>query len=176
MSHHDFPAEPGICTFFNKQGQVLYVGRASNLQTRLAKHKADYDHVKSWISFFDEHYELLNSRIMEAVRGKHVRSFDRICRSIGFPLAMIESTQVIDCCYDRIDSIKTNACAPEELDLEEAKKIRSLKPPFNLQGNRDIAASERSKFLPANYLRTIAMSNLLAHYSRIFAMQSVGEF
>ena len=176
MKHHDeFRAEPGLYFLYNKQGLVLYVGKANNLRVRLAKHEADHDVVRSWISFFDEHFERLNIRIRIAAQRRDSKSFDSICRVIAWPLAIIQSKQAIDCCYDTVDSIKSDRCPPGELDLAEVKHIRSLKPPFNYQYNGDAAESDRWKYFPAKYLKSKALSNLVSHYVRMFAMQTPGE-
>src|SRR5436853_6129944 len=176
IKHHDeFRAEPGIYFLYNKQGLVLYVGKANNLRARLAKHEADHDIVRSWISFFDEHFEHLNIRIRKAAQRTDVASFDRISRIIAWPLAIIESKQAIDCCYDTVNSIKSDTCWPGELDLEEIKHIRSLKPPFNYQYNVEVAESDRWKYFPAKYLKSKALSNLVSHHTRRLAMQTLGE-
>jgi len=176
MKHHDeFRAEPGIYFLYNKQGLVLYIGKANNLRARLAKHDADHDLVRSWISFFDEHFERLNIRIRKAVQHADVISFETISRTIAWPLAIIESKQAIDCCYDTVDSIKSDRCSSEELDLEEIKQIRSLKPPFNYRYNDEVAESDRWKYFPAKYLKSKGLSNLVSHYTRMFAMQRLGE-
>jgi hypothetical protein len=176
MKHHDeFRTEPGIYFLYNKQGLVLYVGKANNLRARLAKHEADHDVVRSWISFFDEHFERLNIRVRKAAQCGDVTSFDAISRIMAWPLAIIGSKQAIDCCYDTVDSIKSDRCSPEELDLEEFKHIRSLKPSFNFQYNGEVADSDRWKYFPAKYLKSKALSNLVSHYVRRFAMQTLGE-
>jgi len=176
MKHHDeFRAEPGIYFLCNDQGLVLYVGKANNLRARLAKHEADHDVVRSWISFFDEHFERLNIRIRKAAQRRDATSFDTISRLIARPLAIIGSKQAIDCCYDAVDSIKSDRCLPGELDLEEFKHIRSLKPPFNYQYNGEVADSDRWKYFPAKYIKSKALSNLVSHYTRRFAMQTLGE-
>src|SRR5437899_2672232 len=77
-----------------------YVGEANNLRARLRKHEPDHEPVSSWISFFDEHFELLNVRLKKAARCKDAKSLDKICSIIGWPLSLIDSTQAIDCCYD----------------------------------------------------------------------------
>ena len=176
MKHHDeFRAEPGIYFLYNKQGLVLYIGKANNLRARLAKHDADHDDVRSWISFFDEHFERLNMRIRKAVQRADVTSFETISRTIAWPLAIIESKQAIDCCYDTVDSIKSDRCSSEELDLEEIEQIRSLKPPFNYHYNDEVAESDRWRYFPAKYLKFKGLSNLVSHYTRMFAMQTLGE-
>ena len=176
MKHHDeFRAEPGVYFLYNKQGRVLYVGRASNLRARLAKHEADHDVVRPCIFFFDKHFERLNIRIRKAVQRTDVTSFDTISRSIGWPLAIIESKQAIDCCYDTVESIRSDRCSSEKLDLEEFKHIRSLKPPFNYQYNGEVAESDRWKYFTAKYLKSKALSNLFSHYARRFAMRTRGE-
>jgi len=176
MKHHDeFRAEPGIYFLCNDQGLVLYVGRANNLRARLAKHEADHDVVRPWISFFNEHFECLNVRIRKAVQRTDVASFETISRMIAWPLAIIGSKQAIDCCYDTVDSIKSDRCSPGELDLEEVKQIRRLKPPFNYHYNDGVAESDRWKYFPAKYLKSKGLSNLVSHYTRMFAMQTLGE-
>jgi len=176
MKHHgEFQAKPGIYFLYNEQGLVLYIGKAINLRTRLAKHEVEHDVVHSWISFFVQHFERLNIRIRKAAQRKDVASFDRISRMIAWPLAIIESKQAIDCCYDMVDSIKSDRCSPGELDLEEIRYIRSLKPPFNYQYNGEVAQFDRRKYFPAKYLKSKALSNLVSHYTRIFAMQSLED-
>ena len=173
--HDEFRAEPGVYFLHNKQRLVLYVGKTNNLRARLAKHEADHDAVRSSMSFFDEHFERLNIRIRKVAQRKDVRSLDTISRIIGWPLAVIESKQAIDCCYDMVDSIRSDRCSPEELDLEEIKHIRPLKPPFNYQYNGEVPESYRRKYFSAKYLKSKAMSNLVSHYARMFAMQTLGE-
>src|SRR5438552_2691561 len=120
MKHHDeFRAEPGVYFLYNKHGLVLYVGTANNPRVRLAKHEADHDVVRPWIFFLDQQCERLNIRTRKAVQRTDVTSFDTISRGIGWPLAIIESKQAIDCCYDTLESIRSDRCSSEELDLEE---------------------------------------------------------
>ena len=176
MKHHDeFRAEPGVYFLYNKHGLVLYVGTANNPRVRLAKHEADHDVVRPWIFFLDQQCERLNIRTRKAVQRTDVTSFDTISRSIGWPLAIIESKQAIDCCCDTLESIRSDRCSSEELDLEEFKHIRSLKPPFNYQYNGEVAESDRWKYFSAKYLKSKALSNLFSHYARRFAMRTVGE-
>jgi hypothetical protein len=74
-----------------------------------------------------------------------------------------------------VDSIRSDRCSPGELDLEEIKHIRSLKPPFNYQNNGEVPESDRRKYFSASYLKSKALSNLVSHYARMFAMQTLGE-
>jgi hypothetical protein len=62
----EIATESGIYTFHDKDGHVLYVGKANNLRARLRQHEANNELVKSWISFFDQEFEKLNIRIKKA--------------------------------------------------------------------------------------------------------------
>src|SRR5437867_12446065 len=100
MKHHDeFRAEPGLYFLYNDQGLVLYVGRANNLRARLAKHEADHDVVRPWISSFNQHFERLNVRIRKAVQRTDVASFETIAWMAAWPCAIIGPTHSVDCSY-----------------------------------------------------------------------------
>ncbi len=172
-NYGEFANHPGIYFFYNKEGRILYVGKANSLRARLAQHEAGYDIVDSWISFFDQHFEMLNTRIRDAAKHMDGALFDRISKAIAWPLAIIESTLAIDCAYGIVDLIEVDHCSPPELDQREIMYIQLLKPPFNYQYNTDLAGSERWKYYPKDYLKSKALSKLFSHHNRFFAMRTL---
>jgi hypothetical protein len=166
--------DPGIYFLHSMDGCLLYVGKASNVRARIEHHKANYDIVKPWLSFFDHHFETLNFRIWEAVKKLDDVSFQALSALIAWPLAIIDSTLAIDCAFGSVDMITTEGCFPEELNWKECTYIRLLKPPFNYQYNKDLAGFERWKYFPRDYLKSKALSNLMSHHSRILTMRMLG--
>lgn len=163
--------ETGTYFLHNMDGCLLYVGKATNLRARLKQHERNYQIVKSWLSFFDLHFEKLNSRIREVARQPDEAAFDAISARIARPLALINSTPAIDCVFGSVDTIKIEKYLPRELDQKESMYVQSLKPPFNYQYNTGVPDSQRSKYFPQDYLKSKALSNLHSSYNRLLTMR-----
>lgn len=88
--------DPGCYFLHNVDGRLLYVGNEGNLRATIEQHKANYYIVKSWLLFFDHHFETLNFRIREAAKELDDVSFQALSAYIAWPLAMIDSTPAVD--------------------------------------------------------------------------------
>ncbi|HVH14945.1 MAG TPA: GIY-YIG nuclease family protein [Candidatus Angelobacter sp.] len=166
--------ETGIYFLHNKEGCLLYAGKATSTRARLRQHERNYHIVKSWLSFFDLHFENLNLRIREAARQSDEDAFNTLSARIAWPLALINSTLAIDCAFGSVDTIKIEKCLPQELDQKECVYVQSLRPPFNYQYNTYVPDSLRWKYFPRDYLKSKALSNLHSHYNRLLTMQRLG--
>ena len=163
--------ETGIYFLHNKDECLLYVGKATSTRARLKQHERNYQIVKSWLSFFDLHFEKLNLRIREAARQPDEAAFNTISTLIAWPLDLINSTPAIDCAFGSVDTIKIEKCHPRELDRKESMYIGSLRPPFNYQYNTGVPDSQRSKYFPQDYVKSKTLSNLYSHYNRLLTLR-----
>jgi len=120
------PRKSGIYYFFDKDNQLLYVGKAQNLYWRTDKHIKDfrkYEDVKEALEFFYSKYSIQDIIKFE---GEQKINYDLISASY-------KSGNIIDKILDRVKKIEVEELKEEEVEQKEKELIQSLKPPFNSQ-------------------------------------------
>ena len=120
------PRKSGIYYFFDKDNQLLYIGKAVDLHFRLIEHVDSYrnhEEGKKILSYVFYKYSI-----------PEILKFDTAQRTrYDVANAMYKEGIVIDKILNRVKKVKIEEYQKEENKQKEKELIQSLKPPFNSQ-------------------------------------------
>jgi len=163
--YQDHLPESGIYRFYDDLGRLLYVGKATNLPSRLAQHEQQHSLVQKWIEYFGRNFVALNLRLREADWNNDARVFDHVSKSMAWPLTNITSFQPVDCDFSLIDRVEIDDVSSIEIDAVEHDQIRQHNPPFNYTFNTELSWSVRARYHSRRYLKCLSLFRLLNHIS-----------
>ena len=120
------PRKSGIYFFFDKDNQLMYVGKAQDLYWRIDKHIKDfrkYEDAKEALEFFYAKYSIQEIIKFEGEQKTNYELFS----------LLYKSGTIIDKILDRVKKIEVEEYRKEKNEQKEKELIQSLKPPFNSQ-------------------------------------------
>ncbi len=120
------PKKSGIYYYFDKENQLLYVGKAANLHFRTIEHIKNFrDHEKGKKMLNDLYSKRSLSDIVKF--DSHQRSMYDLVN------CLYQSGNVIDKILDRVKTIKVEEFQKEVLKQREDQLIQTMRPLFNSQ-------------------------------------------
>jgi len=120
------PRKSGIYFLFDKNNQLLYIGKAVSLHFRLIEHVDSYRKHEEGKKFLSNVFNKYSIPEMLKFDTAQQNSFD-------MANSMYTKCIVIDKILNRVKKVKIEEYREEENEQKEKELIQSLKPPFNSQ-------------------------------------------
>jgi len=137
INHEEFeklPKTSGLYYFYDKNDEILYIGKAKSLKSRITDHQWNYYFHKE--GMFYRKY-LISKGLLGSLREEKSKELQKVLDDFEIRSWSMPHMIVFDMIFDRTIRVETEEMEHKLTKAKEKEMILKFKPPFNYQTASD---------------------------------------